>query len=148
MSERLRAIFSGLRTTPFRITSPADPTYNCIAWAAGDTTDWWWPLDDVRRFYWPPGVPREVTLAAFASALMTVGYVQAGDESSETEFEKVAVFADSAGIPTHAARQLPSGRWSSKLGQAEDIEHELRALEGDVYGKVALILRRPAAAQS
>jgi hypothetical protein len=57
--------------------------------------------------------------------------------------EKVALFADPAGIPTHAARQLASGQWTSKLGQAEDIEHELRALEGEIYGVVALILKRP-----
>jgi hypothetical protein len=37
---------------------------------------------------------------------------------------------------------LVSGRWTSKLGNAEDIEHELRALEGEIYGAVALILKR------
>lgn len=39
------------------------------------------------------------------------------------------------GIPSHAARQLPNGRWTSKCGQAEDIEHDLRDLEGRLYGK-------------
>jgi hypothetical protein len=53
------------------------------------------------------------------------------------------LFADAAGIPTHAARQLTSGAWTSKLGNAADIEHELRALEGEIYGVVALILKRP-----
>ena len=48
----------------------------------------------------------------------------------ETDFDKIAVFANDQGIPTHAARQLPSGRWSSKLGELEDIEHDLRDLEG------------------
>lgn len=142
MSERLQAIFPGLRTTPFRVTSPADPIYNCIAWAAGCATDWWWPLDDIRRFYWPPGIPREITLGAFCSAFLTLGYTQCPDESIEHGFEKVALFADSTGMPTHAARQLPTARWTSKLGQAEDIEHELRALEGIVYGAVVLILKR------
>lgn len=42
-------------------------------------------------------------------------------------------------------RQLPTGRWTSKLGQAEDIEHDLRALEGEIYRAVALILKRPVA---
>jgi hypothetical protein len=51
----------GLRATPFRVTSPTDPAYNCIAWAAGATTDWWWPLDDARKCFWPPGVPRTAT---------------------------------------------------------------------------------------
>ncbi len=57
-------------------------------------------------------------------------------------FEKVALFVDAAGMPTHAARQVNSGAWTSKLGNSEDIEHELRALEGDIYGTVRLILKR------
>ncbi|MCI0637958.1 MAG: hypothetical protein L0Y72_23715 [Gemmataceae bacterium] len=43
-------------------------------------------------------------------------------------------------MPTHAARQLPTGRWSSKLGPSEDIEHDLHALEGEIYGTIALKL--------
>ncbi len=148
MSERLQAIFPGLQTTPFHVTSPADCTYNCIAWATGCVTDWWWPLDDSRRFYWPPTAPRETSLDAFCSAFLTLGYSQCSDESLEHGFEKVAIFADSAGTPTHAARQLEKGGWTSKLGQAEDIEHALRALEGDVYGAVALILKRPRAEEN
>jgi hypothetical protein len=53
------------------------------------------------------------------------------------------LFADAASVPTHAARQLRSGAWTSKLGISEDVEHELRALEGEIYGVVALILTRP-----
>jgi hypothetical protein len=48
------------------------------------------------------------------------------------------------GQPTHAAKQMESGKWSSKLGDWEDVEHAtLEALEGDFYGKVAQILKRP-----
>src|SRR5260221_7768189 len=92
MSERLRATFPGLQTTAFRVTSAADPTYNCIAWAAGATADWWWPLGDTRQFFWPAGVRREVTLDAFVSAFRTLGYRESTDEALETAFEKVAVF--------------------------------------------------------
>jgi hypothetical protein len=144
MSERLLAAFPRLRTTPFRVTSPADSTYNCIAWAAGSVADWWWPADDARKGFWPDAVPRERTLEAFRSAFVSLGYAVCPEESLEPGFEKVALFADAAGVPTHAARQLPTGLWTSKLGQAEDVEHELRALEGDVYGSVALLLKRPA----
>ena len=143
MSERLKAVFPGLRTTTYCVTSPIDPLYNCIAWAADSATDWWWPIDDFRRFYWPPAAPRETNLAAFCSAFLTLGYTPCEDGLLDPGFEKVALFADSAGMPTHAARQLPTGRWTSKLGQAEDIEHELRAVEGDVYGAVTVILKRP-----
>jgi hypothetical protein len=144
MSARLQAAFPGLRTTPYRVTSPAEPAYNCIAWAAGATTDWWWPIDDVRKSFWPSGVPRETTLDAFTAAFRSLGYIAGADDGLEPGFEKVALFADRAAVPTHAARQLPNGRWTSKLGQAEDIEHGLRALEGDIYGSVVAIFRRPA----
>ncbi len=142
MSERLVAAFPGLRTTAFQITSPADFNYNCIAWAAGVVTDWWWPFHDIRRTFWPPGVERQVTIDAFVSAFQTLGFVACADDSLEVGFEKLALFADSAQAPTHAARQLPNGRWTSKLGHSEDIEHELRALEGDIYGTVALFMKR------
>ncbi len=56
------------------------------------------------------------------------------------------MFADALGLPTHAARQLASGRWTSKLGKAEDIEHDLHDLEGDLYGIVVLLMKRPLSA--
>jgi hypothetical protein len=44
---------------------------------------------------------------------------------------------------THAARQLPSGAWTSKLGDWEDIEHNaLSGLESSFYGRVSIILKR------
>ena len=49
MSERLLAAFPGLETTTFRVTSPPDPNYNCIAWAAGRVAEWWWPFPDVDK---------------------------------------------------------------------------------------------------
>ena len=139
MSERLRSAFPGLRSTSFQITSPPDPSYNCIAWAADNTAQWWWPLEDARRTHWPAGASREITIDAF----VTLGYAVCPDESLEAGFEKVALFADPQGAPTHAARQLPTGRWSNKLVQSEDIEHDLRALEGEIYGTVVAILTRP-----
>jgi hypothetical protein len=46
-------------------------------------------------------------------------------------------------VPKHAARQLPSGRWTSKLGPMEDIEHALHDLTGMAYGSVVLVMKRP-----
>ncbi len=86
---------------------------------------------------------RDETLAAFVMALGTLAFVPSDNENPESGFEKLALFADVRGVPTHAARQLPTGRWTSKLGEWEDIEHELHALEGELYGTVALVLRRP-----
>ena len=138
---RLEDLFPGLADGVFQLTSPATAEYNCIAWAAGEADRWWWP-DAEGGSYWPPGVPREETLPAFAAAFARVGYSLGSDDSVEVCVEKVALYAR-AGLPTHAARQVPGGRWTSKLGQREDIEHELADLAGDIYGVVAVILRRP-----
>jgi hypothetical protein len=67
---------------------------------------------------------------AFRAAFAAFGYVDCTDTSSEEGFEKIAIYAISSGIPKHASRQLPSGRWTSKVGHLEDIEHDLGDLEG------------------
>jgi hypothetical protein len=143
MVEYLLRLFPRLRPGAFRVTSPRDRTYNCIAWAAGVTADWWWPIGETRPAFWPTGVAREETLSAFCEAFATLNYTVCPSDAPEPGFEKVALFADAAGIPTHAARQLPGGRWTSKLGQADDIEHDLHDLEGGLYGTIALVLKRP-----
>jgi hypothetical protein len=137
----LEIAFPGLAGTNYRVTSPADDGYNCIAWSATETDRWWWP-DPLGAGYWPEGVVRAETQEAFVAAYATIGFVSAVDDSLQPGVEKIAVYAK-GGRPTHAARQLPSGRWTSKLGRAEDIEHDLPALAGDVYGAVAFILQRP-----
>jgi hypothetical protein len=53
--------FPRLLPESYRVTSPPSNRYNCIAWAAGDLLNWWWPVSD-SRFYWPPGVTRTETL--------------------------------------------------------------------------------------
>jgi hypothetical protein len=141
VSPVLEEVFPGLRGQRYRLTSPPDRRYNCIAFAAGDTSRWWWP-DEEGEDTWPPGVQRSVTLPAFLDAFATLGYELADDERLEASLEKVAIFA-LGGVPKHAARQLPTGRWVSKLGRGEDIEHALHDLTGLVYGSVALVIKRP-----
>jgi hypothetical protein len=133
--------FPDLARIGYRVTSPPDPTYNCIGWAAGVADTWWWP-DPGGYDYWPPGVPRQETLDAFIRAFETLGYVPCPDGTPEAGWQKVALYALS-GIPTHAARQLPGGRWTSKLGPEDDIEHDLDGLVGPLYGVPIQILRRP-----
>jgi hypothetical protein len=92
--------------------------------------------------YWPEQAPREETLAAFVHAFETLGYSRCDSSEHEPGFEKVALYARE-GTPTHAARQLEDGKWTSKLGELEDIEHTLEGIAGSSYGEVAQILRRP-----
>jgi hypothetical protein len=142
MISALEQLFPGLVGGGYRVTSLPDRDYNCIAWAVGDSHNWWWPGRDLDKEYWPPGVPRERTLAAFVAAFASVGHAVCEGEGPEAGYERIALFADADGKPTHAARQRPNGRWSSKLGKAEDIEQQLHDLKGALYGSVVLITKK------
>jgi hypothetical protein len=132
------------RLTPLnhRLTSPPDPEYNCIAWSAGDTAHWWQP-----GVYWPlPTHPDDYGVGVLEQLFLSLGYADCGiDISLEVGFEKVALFGSSL-FYTHAARQLPSGKWTSKLGREADIEHDTPDdVSGGVYGEVIQMMKRPAA---
>ena len=137
----LRLAFPKLTPQNHSLVSPATAEYNCIAFAAGDQRDWWWP-DPAGLSYWPSTAAREETVAAFQQAYASLGYELCSNANLETGFEKIAIYAI-GGTPTHAARQRPDGRWVSKLGELEDIEHSsLGVLTGKLYGEVAAVLRR------
>ena len=134
--------FPRLKSLGYRITSPESNLYNCVAWAVPDSERWWWP-DPMQLSYWPSAAPREETMEAFIEAFHTLGYTPCSHGASEPGFEKIALFVDSVGKPAHAARQLPSGKWTSKLGAGPDIEHTLEGLAASPYGTVAQFLKRP-----
>ena len=136
----LEAIFPKLVDSHYTTTSSPTQDYNCIAWAAGDDQRWWWP-DVAGVRYWPPNIRRDESLAAFHSMFESFGYALCVDEKHESGYERVAIFVNDDG-PQHASRQLANGRWTSKLGELDDIEHDLRDLEGTEYGTVVAIMKR------
>lgn len=129
--------FPQLRGTPFRKTSEADPRYNCFAWAAG-LSDVRWDLWDGQ---WPPECPPAHTLEAFECRFATIGYEACPSPELESGFEKIAIYCVDE-RPQHAARQLPNGMWTSKLGSDVDIEHTVEGLAGGIYGNVTRYMRR------
>lgn len=137
--DELKAAFPQLAETSFEVTSPDTPAYNCIAWAMDDASRWWWPDPN---YFWPCGIARENTVECFEAAFSMSGYRPVGDASFVQGVEKVALYVGADGRPTHAARQLPDGDWTSKLGQWVDIRHALEGLEGEFYGRVAMIFAR------
>lgn len=126
-----------------RVTSSATPRYNCIAWAANCDTRNWWPGEGG---FWPRGVPRKLTLSAFSAVFETLGYEECQDDSFEPGYEKIAIFATREKdrcVPQHAARQLPNGKWTSKIGPFYDIEHEeVHDVNGPEYGAPVQFMRR------
>lgn len=102
---------------------------------------WWWPRA-IAPYFWPPELPRVETLDNFRAAFELKGYELCENGDLEDGYEKVAIYADDQ-TPTHAARQLPSGAWTSKLGKLQDIEHAtVGGVEGEGYGRVAFYMRR------
>jgi hypothetical protein len=134
--------FPNLPPNSYQKTSDADPQYNCIAWAAGDNLHWWEPVG-IAPYYWPPNVPLEYTLDNYVLAFELLGYEKCENGEFVPGFCKVAIYVDRHGNPSHAARQLGPNKWTSKLGQLEDIDHAtLDGLSGNRYGYVAQFLRR------
>lgn len=136
---------SGLRESPYQVTSSRDPCYNCIAFAVGDLTHFW---DDVRvgtrrvkGYYWPEGAGSADSVIGWMSIFEIHGYEETDDRNLEPDYEKVAIYA-SGDRPEHVARQKASGLWTSKMGKGVDIEHSLEALEGEFFGKVVKIMKR------
>ena len=118
--------FPSLRASDYSVTSPATTRYNCFAWALGIDDRWIEPdEDDPRRIF------------------SEAGFAEVSDAEADPATDKIALYADELGV-THAARQLPNGRWTSKLGNWEDIEHaDPDSLTGSLYGSLLLILSRP-----
>lgn len=133
--------FPNSSAEPFTQTSHIDVNYNCIAWAAEDNTRWYEP-DPFGQYYWPPAVPRDYTIEAYINLYEFLGYERCQDGNLEAGYIKVAVFANGT-WPTHAARQLENGNWTSKLGKNIDVEHSIFSIEDGVYGQVVQYLRKP-----
>jgi hypothetical protein len=122
------------------ITSPVDEAYNCIAWAAEFKKDEWW--DHTPGYKWP--ATRSPLITSLVNVFLSLGWEErtASENILEPEFERVALYRKNDEW-THAARQLPSGKWTSKLGPDEDIEHDTpECLCGDSYGTIHCIMRK------
>jgi hypothetical protein len=134
------ADFPRLTPANHRVTSPPTIDYNCVAWAAQDTQNWWQP----GMFWIPPDWPaNDYGLGALENVFRSLGYVDCEHEAGlEPGFQKVALYGYGF-VYTHAARQLLSGKWTSKLGKDQDIEHDTPDdVAGGLYGEVMQVMRR------
>ncbi len=124
----------------FVVTSPCD-FYNCIAHALGRSTGLIWPSS--KDGEWPADIALTDNISSFAEMLARHNYEPCTTSSVEAGFEKIALYTKDRYVK-HAARQLDSGRWTSKLGYKDyDIaHHSLEDLEGKRYGYAKDFFRR------
>ena len=123
---------------------PSD-SYNCIAYAANDTSQRWDPNTDN---YWPPWAPGNNWIDSLKQVFAGLGYEECEDSRLENGYLKVALYEEQ-GEAKHAAVQMLNGHWRSKLGYGPVIEHRSpESLSGGMYGDVTTYMRRAVDATS
>ena len=136
---RLANTFPNLASEGFAVVDQPSRRYNCIAYAAGDTNNWWWP-DGTS--YWPEWATQTDRMESLQEAFAGQGYERCDDGSTESGYQKVALY-DLSGEMRHAALQMPNGSWRSKMGQGPVIEHlSPGSLSGGDYGNPTVFMRR------
>ena len=103
-------------------TSDPDSKYNCVAFALNYNYDTWWPE---YPHYWPgaPPYPHVIDVQVFIDGFASQGFTPCAGQAVESGYEKIALYTKN-GEPRHVARQLPNGKWTSKLGPKIDIEQD------------------------
>jgi hypothetical protein len=74
-------------------------------------------------------------------ALETVHFERCDNGEPEAEYEKAVIF-HRGGQFTHIAALSSVDTAKSKLGEYEDLEHPLRDMQGGLYGKIFVYLKR------
>lgn len=95
--ELIENSFPRLRgATAYEAVSQRDMRYNCIAFAAGVTHEWWEPTTRGRPgMHWPASAPKEQSVEAYVAAFGTLGYVRCDGAGLEPGFEKVVLYVSS-----------------------------------------------------
>ena len=138
-AEILTRAFPNLTSEEFEIVEQASDRYNCIAYAAGDTSKWW---DHNEDNYWPSSATRSERVESLREVFVGLGFEQCQDSQAEEGYQKVALY-EQQDVWMHAAVQTPDGRWRSKMGQGPVIEHlNPESLSGGMYGNPTIYMRR------
>ena len=85
------------------------------AYAAGETGRWWTYLDG---YYWPESARRGALVQSLIQAFSELGYELCPNAHEEPGYEKIALYANSAGDWTHAAGQQSTDAGAAKWAAA------------------------------
>lgn len=138
---RIKALCPNITVSNHRVTSPETSAYNCVGWVLGDEQRWWEPTSS-EQYFWPAERSEDYSIESYAEMFREEGFEVCEGPAVEPGFEKIALYVMD-GEFMHVALQLPSGRWTSKLGGWEDIEHDtLEVLKGPDYGSPRQFMKR------
>jgi len=141
----MRTYWPSLFTSGFEFTSTETPLYNCAAWANKiDTSRVDYSQDEEGN---PQVDDYFYSLEPYIKYFEEHGFEICEDGNLEQGFEKIAIYKRGNDFK-HASRQLLNGKWTSKMGDFEDIVHDRpEDVEGYLYrqmtsGKVAFYMKR------
>jgi hypothetical protein len=95
---------------------------------------------------WPVDLPPDESFANVHTLLSRLGFVDCDDDRAIDPRITivVAIFLDDGSKPAHFAQQQANGKWLSKLGDGNDIEHRTtQSVEGGANGTLAHKMCRP-----
>ena len=147
--------FPGLKgDSKFKIIKKGSPDYNCHAWAAFYDSIFWTPLPYNKRpqvgfdgvtYNWPFDVANDSKISTLVEIYRNLEYEEYSDGIFEEGYRKIAIYGNDDEA-THTARQLTTGKdkgsWTSKLGTSFAILHDVKSIEGKIYGEVKQYMRK------
>ena len=126
----IRSLWPSLNSSNYEITSEPTTNYNCVAWAQGinyRTVDL--SLDENEE----PLLYPDLTCLTYIEYYEKEGFELCDSPEWEENYEKIAIYERHGETFEHVSRQLKEGVWTSKLGDWEDVEHTLEALQSEDY---------------
>ena len=149
--EDLDKLFTQLVCDRNTITSTQTIDYNCVAWALGIQNQWCEPFGVIvpappPDYCWTDHRPPDSLLSTYVTFFESHGFELSDDDVLEKGYAKVTIYLLD-GMFTHVARQLSNGRWTSKIGKLEDIQHALAEIESPEdqpygYGRASVFMKR------
>ena len=141
--EQLIAAFPNLRDDAnFRVNSPYNGIYNCIAFAMGFTDRWVDINTSCPGHWWPPIAEKTMDKNALIKAFEYLGFELCKNADIENDYDKVVLFSLNDQW-THAARIVSDGIEHSKFGQCWNAYHSGNGIfEGTAYGTEYAYMKR------
>jgi hypothetical protein len=141
----IKRFWPNLAQSGFEFKSVETTSYNCVTWVNKIQTD---RVDYSHDEEGNPQIDEYFYSAEpYIKYFKEHGFEICDNSDLEDGFEKIAIYKKNNDFK-HVARQLPNGKWTSKMGDFEDIEHTtLEAVEGYLYkfytfGKVSFFMKR------
>lgn len=134
------------------VISEPSTVYNCIAWALGHRDEWWEPHSpgsiSAGQDIWPAGLPHNRDPETLRQLFQQEGFTDCENGDFAPAVVKIALYRIPDGNGgyrwTHAARQLKTGLWTSKLGSSYEVTHRKPDdLDGALYGTVYAYMSKP-----